>query len=311
LYEEKEEPVEEQTGARAPTFSLGLYLVIVFGLSWPFQIAANIWAAQSPTLLYVLVAVSMVMVTVGTFISGRFIFRDSFSDAGWRWGKPKHYLAIIGLVVLTFVVPTLVDLALGAVNVPDDANIGAWLGHMLGMTLVALIPGFGEEFGWRGYMLPRLARRLSARKAVTLHGVIWWAWHLPMLVGTGIYTGIALAENLGMSPALAAAVYAIFLVILGAIPTIMHGIVFGYIWSRSRSLAVVTVYHALYDTVRNSFMEMPGFGPVTGVWLQLVFVIFGVIFLWKGNWDTLEQMGLSVQESPGEIQEPGGLMAGA
>jgi membrane protease YdiL (CAAX protease family) len=297
--------VEEQAGTRSPTFSLGLYLVIVFGLSWPFQIAANIWAAQSPTLMFVLVSISMVMVTVGTFIAGRFVFRDSFADAGWRWGKPKNYLAVFGLVVGIFAVPTLIDLALGTVSVPKDANLLTWVGEMAGMTLVALIPGFGEEFGWRGYMLPRMARRWSPRKAVALHGVIWWAWHLPVLVGAGIYGGIAAAEEMGDPDpvVLSAVVSAICVVAVSAIPGIMHGIIFGYIWSRSRSLAVATVYHALYDIVRNSFMAMPGFGPVTGIWMQLLFVVLGVIFLWKGNWDTLREIN-SAQELLVASQEP-------
>jgi membrane protease YdiL (CAAX protease family) len=296
--------MDAQTDAPQKTrFSLGLYLLIVFGLSWPFQIAANIWAAQSPTLFLVLVSISMVMVTVGTFIAGRFVFRDSFADAGWRWGKPKNYLAVFGLVVGIFAVPTLIDLALGTVSVPKDTNILAWVGEMAGMTLVTLIPGFGEEFGWRGYMLPRMARRWSPRKAMALHAVIWWAWHLPVLAGTGVYSGIAAAEEMGIPAALGAVVFAIFIVALSAIPTIMHGVVFGYIWSRSRSLAVVTVYHALYDIVRNSFMEMPGFGPVTGIWIQLALVILGAIFLWKGNWDTLREIN-SAQELPVGSQEP-------
>jgi len=296
--------MDAQTDAPQKTrFSLGLYLLIVFGLSWPFQIAANIWAAQSPTLMLVLVSISMVMVTVGTFIAGRFVFRDSFADAGWRWGKPKNYLAVFGLVVGIFAVPTLIDLALGTVSVPKDANLLAWVGKMAGMTLVTLIPGFGEEFGWRGYMLPRMARRWSPRKTVALHGVIWWAWHLPVLAGSGVYTGIALAETMEIPVVLAAVLYAAFFVAVGAIPAIMHGIVFGYIWSRSRSLAVATVYHALYDIVRNSFMEMPGFGPVTGIWIQLVLITLGVIFLWKGNWDTLREIN-SGQELPVGAQKP-------
>ena len=51
------------------SFSLWLYLLIVFGLSWPFQIVAAIWGIE---LLprYVLHATSMCIVTVGTFIAG-------------------------------------------------------------------------------------------------------------------------------------------------------------------------------------------------------------------------------------------------
>src|SRR5262249_40361049 len=37
----------------------------------------------------------------------------------------------------------------------------------------------GEEFGWRGFALPRLLHRRSPLSAALILGVIWWAWHLP------------------------------------------------------------------------------------------------------------------------------------
>ena len=43
----------------------------------------------------------------------------------------------------------------------------------------------GEEIGWRGFMLQRLAQRLGFAWASLLVGVTWAAWHLPMFFMPG------------------------------------------------------------------------------------------------------------------------------
>ncbi len=52
---------------------------------------------------------------------------------------------------------------------------------MIAMGLIwPLFSGFGEEFGWRGYLLPRFIKRFGLLKAALLLGILWEVWHLPM-----------------------------------------------------------------------------------------------------------------------------------
>ena len=222
-------------------FSLPIYLLIVFALSWPPQIAYALWG-NTPASGYLLSSLSMVMVTVGTFIAGRHIFRDGFQNSGWRWGKPKHYLGVFALALFIFGVPVLLETVLGLHILPANISGSAILSQFLISFLLTLIPGFGEEFGWRAYMLPHLTRRHSLRKALLLHGFIWWAWHIPALVRIG--TRIEGAEtNLWLSISLT--------LLVSLIPAIMNAILFAYVWAATQSLAVASVYHAAYDEVRD------------------------------------------------------------
>src|SRR4029079_19235148 len=45
---------------------------------------------------------------------------------------------------------------------------------------------FGEELGWRGYLLPQLSA-IGPRRALLLSGLLQGIWHLPMLLLTPYY----------------------------------------------------------------------------------------------------------------------------
>jgi membrane protease YdiL (CAAX protease family) len=265
-----------QTQTQRP-FSLGIYLLIVFALSWPPQIAYALWD-NDPTSGYLLSSLSMVMVTVGTFIAGRWVFRDGFENMGWRWGKPKHYLAVFGLALFIFGAPVLLENLLGLHSLPADVSAGAILGSFLTSFVLTIIPGFGEEFGWRAYLLPRLAQSHSLRKALLIHAFIWWAWHIPALVKIG-----SQVEGADANPWLSVAVT----MLVSLLPAMMNAILFAYVWTASQSLAVASVYHSAYDEVRDALQRGIGFGPLVSIWEMAVTLIFGAVLLWKADWSSL------------------------
>ncbi len=266
-------------------FSLRLYLVIVFALSWPFQIIAAIWGLDLLA-RYTLHAVSMCMVGVGTFIAGRYVFKDGFAGAGWGWGKPRHYIAVVGLICVLWIVPMLLDMALGKMERPHWTSAELiWVG----VFMLNFLPAFGEEIGWRGYMLPRLAQRYTPWKAVLIHGIIWWLWHLPVLAGVGAWVGIMAAEEMQMSVVAAAVVSSVTVVIVSGIGAILHSFIFAYFWAWSGSLAVATFYHLLYDGVRDSIQSFIGSGTVSSIWAMVMIVLFGAILFWKVKWKRLDR----------------------
>ena len=41
--------------------------------------------------------------------------------------------------------------------------------------------GFGEEFGWRGYLTPELEKLVPEPVAVIITGIVWGLWHAPLV----------------------------------------------------------------------------------------------------------------------------------
>jgi uncharacterized protein len=75
--------------------------------------------------------------------------------------------------------PPGTSLAQLATTVLVTELVGAFtLGIVINMLFT-----FGEEFGWRGYLLPRLAP-LGGPQAAVLTGLIWGLWHAPVIMVT-------------------------------------------------------------------------------------------------------------------------------
>lgn len=69
-------------------------------------------------------------------------------------------------------------------QVQPDASplIGLLLILSMGV-LTGLVSATGEEIGWRGLLVPELAKITSVRNTALLSGAIWAGWHMPLLIG--------------------------------------------------------------------------------------------------------------------------------
>ncbi|MFL0249284.1 CPBP family intramembrane glutamic endopeptidase [Clostridium neuense] len=59
--------------------------------------------------------------------------------------------------------------------------------YILGGFIYTLLLGgpLGEEIGWRGFLLPRLQKRLNPFYSSIVLGIIWSCWHLPLFFIAG------------------------------------------------------------------------------------------------------------------------------
>ena len=63
------------------------------------------------------------------------------------------------------------------------------VGCLTYLPLINMLAAIGEEAGWRGFLYPQLKARFGKGKGWLIGGVIWGAWHWPVMCLTGYEYG--------------------------------------------------------------------------------------------------------------------------
>jgi membrane protease YdiL (CAAX protease family) len=150
--------------------------------------------------------------------------------------------------------------SLGHINFLPDLGPAAW-------AFWFLTSGCGEEFGWRGFALPRLQETRSAMRSSVLLAVGWAGWHLPAFFYLPGYSAIGLRVLPGF-----------FLGILAG------AIVLTWLYNRSGgSVLSAALWHASFNLVTAS-PEVGGFVPAA---ISALVMVWAVAIAWRYDWSTL------------------------
>lgn len=210
-----------------------LYLALTFGMTcaycflviYPIMNNEALSATLAPV-AQLLIAAAMFFPALGVLLT-RLITKEGFENAWIRpnfKGNIKTYLLAYfgpGLLVLvgaaiyflifpdkfdascSYMATTLAAAGANADTIPMPLStlliIQAVEALLLG-PILNIFTCFGEEWGWRGYLLPKMSKKLPALPMLLVNGIIWGLWHAPLTAighnyGTGYpgfpFTGIA------------------------------------------------------------------------------------------------------------------------
>lgn len=168
-----------------PLRQVVVFLGITYALT--LAIALALPHAGIAPLISIAVPVIAVALTVA-FTVPRGQRRAVWAAVGFNPQRGRGLLiAVLGPMVI-IAVSFGVAAAFGVVRFPGPGpGLGLAVLNLAVTTIIFAVVFLGEEIGWRGYLLFRLAELMSGRRAAVLTGAFHAIFHLPLLVLTTTY----------------------------------------------------------------------------------------------------------------------------
>ena len=168
---------------RRPALSFSLFTVV---WTWIVMAAIIVLVPVDPTegpqfvhvaLVFFVASPSVFGFLFARIVDGKGGVRKLLSRAG-RWRvHPIWYAVSLLFIPATIAIGVLIRGMLGA----DLSQLDV-LGQLAFALPIALLAAVMEEFGWRGFLLPRLLKQGSALRAALIVGAVWALWHAPINV---------------------------------------------------------------------------------------------------------------------------------
>src|SRR5512143_1569889 len=217
------------------------FLVVTYAVTWgawiPMAIAGReVGVGLSPTYLLGLLG-PLIGAVVTTAITGG---RDGLRELGTRMIRVRAgrwWFVALALPLAVYATSYVVMAAysmflLSPSPLPTWATLGRFNGFPATnaaalLAWLVIVNGFGEETGWRGFLLPAFHRKHSPLVASLLVAACWAPWHLPAFF---------VAETFRTMP--------IALVPIWLLGLVSGSIFLGWLYLRGhRSIPLVAVFH--------------------------------------------------------------------
>lgn len=260
-------PPSSRLSRLAQQHALPMYCVLAFGLSWAYWLALlarglRVGPGSGATHLPGLFGPFLAALAVTALADGGPGVKWLLSSCvrlpapRWRWVLAATSPAWVGAAVFGV-------LAMFGQRVPSLQDFNTYPGMpqavplALAFLAALLVNGIGEEGGWRGFALPRLAEGRTPLRAALWVAAIWMLWHAPLFA-----LNASMRQMLG--PALVG----------WALGLAAGSLLLAWLYFHSRSVFVVAVWHTTFNFL---VATSPGQGLVAAVASSMVIAVAAAV----------------------------------
>lgn len=149
------------------------------------------WTVEN--LYYQIVTLFSMLCPAIANILTRIITKEGFENSLFKMKIKGNIRYIVMAFLMPVVYGTVSAFAAALFLMPSDAfgeifknfdftEFSSMIIYILTLSSLVSLFGFGEEFGWRGYLTPKLEKLMPFPAAIVVSGIIWGMWHAPIIV---------------------------------------------------------------------------------------------------------------------------------
>jgi len=207
-----------------------------------------------------LVALVLTAITKGKKGVLELFVKQTVKKTAFKW----LLLSVIGI-------PVLASLAMLTSLSFDISKFGLRTTQLLPQIVVIVLIAIGEEYGWRGFLLPRLLKKLNVFYSSMILGLIWGVWHFPAYL---IETGVPLNMH--------------FLVFL--LWVVIGTLFISWIYYYTKSVLTSILIHISANAAFNYLLILPEFtGSMNTFWLFILYLsVLMILVYWFRRKDLIK-----------------------
>jgi len=257
--------VEPQSSANLdPPVALGAFVVGTLILSLTISFVSITDTVPVYTTLLLMLTPATVALIIRR-VQGYSVLRTIRSSLRGSTGRSLLFAVIypvgfIGIAALLALTTGLGTYQAGPENIVVTALRQGGVVLLIVFVFESLLRMYGEEFGWRGYLLPELTARWGRVKATAAVGVVWALFHSAFLYRAGVAIGV---EN----PLLITVVQA------AAVFTVSFPFSYAY-YLTDESVFPVMILHLIWNII-NPWILGDIYANVEGLIAGQIFVVNG------------------------------------
>lgn len=173
---------------------------------------------------------------------------------------------IVGIAVLTWI------LDISEFNKETFTNLSFKMGFV--NIIIAFFLMFGEEYGWRGFLLRDLAEKKNKIIATIIVGIVWALWHAPVVYGLAIHNNYNSPMLLTIVQMMAVFIFSMpFAYSYFISESIVPPMIFHFVWNVLNPIVLGNVYRNISGIMEGNILLING-EAIAGVLLGTLFFIW-------------------------------------